>query len=148
MNGIFASLVVATGLVSATPEMIWHDDYAIALRDARVARRPLLIVLESPEDVDQRVEQVHFRPDPTQSELLEHYELCRIDVTTEYGKTIAAAFKATEFPHTAITDKAIKVLIFQKTGRFTTQQWVATLAAHSQGVAPAVEPPRRRICFT
>jgi hypothetical protein len=149
MNGIFASLMVVTGVVGASPEQTWHDDYAVALREARAARRPILIVLQRPDRANRPVDPANFRAEAAESELLAHFELCRIDVTTEYGKSIAEAFKATEFPYTAITDKSVKLLIFRKAGRLAGDEWTATLATYRYGELTPPEPqPRPRICFT
>jgi hypothetical protein len=149
MNGIFASLMVASGVVGGSPELAWHDDYAVALREARAADRPLLIVLERRERATRSVGTASYRGELTQQELLANYELCHIDVSTDYGKTIAAAFNATEFPYTAITDRNVKLLIYRKAGRLSTDEWNATLAAYRNGEQPPAEPqPRTRICFT
>jgi hypothetical protein len=149
MNGIFASLMMAAAVSGAAPEQTWHDDYAVALREARAAQRPLLIVLEHPEQTSQRVGPANYRAASSDRDLLANYELCRIDVSTEYGKSIAAVFKATEFPYTAITDRPVKLLIYRRSGRLSGEEWTATLAAYRFGeVAPPEPQPRPRICFT
>ena len=52
-----------------------------------------------------------------QAKLLGAYELCHVDVSTEYGKQVAKAFGATQFPHTAIIDRTGAVVLFKKPGQ-------------------------------
>ena len=90
------------------------------------------------------MEQVSRSTDETQAALLAPYELCRVDVTTEYGKRVAAAFKVSEFPYTAIIDRTASVILYRKTGRFDTAQWASTLIHYQNGD----HPRQARICFT
>jgi hypothetical protein len=128
----------------------WKSDYGDALRDARQAERPLLIVLDRPREPVSRVDQVNLVADATQAELLKPYQLCHVDVTTDYGRRIAKAFGASRFPYTAITDKTASVIIFESHDKFDAQSWVTTLASHRRGERPEAEegPFRRGICFT
>src|ERR687892_389208 len=92
------TLLLALAAAPNPPQ--WMNDYGAALRQARAEARPLLVVLEAPAVETNVSTPVSYAA--TEAELLGHYKLCRIDVRTPYGKSVAAAFKATAFPHTAI----------------------------------------------
>ncbi len=147
MNGFLASVaLVATMLAQSVSASEWNDNYGDALKDARAVQKPLLVVIDEPSNPKGRVEQVNFTNDTTQTELLSSYRLCHIDASTPYGKKIAKAFGAKSFPYTAITDKTSKVLIFERSGSFDTQDWVATLIKHRKGERAVKRASR--ICFT
>ena len=74
--------------------------------------------------------------DGEQAELLKSYRLCRVDVSTEYGKKVAEAFGATQFPHTAIIDKTGASVLFKKSGQIAGDQWQSTLTKFEKGVQP------------
>jgi hypothetical protein len=134
MNGILASLTIAAATLGAAPDAPnWISDYGQALQSAQSAQRPLLVVLEKPMEPQSRIEQASFASDPVQAELLSPYLLCRVDVTTPYGSKVAAAFGATEFPQTVITDKSASKIIFRKAGRLTNSEWTSTLISHKDG---------------
>ena len=150
MNSFFVALTVTASAMAGPAKVspTWLEDYGNALRIAKAVKQPLLIVLDKPNEPKQRTIQVRLQYDRTEVDLLGHYQLCHIDATTPYGKAVAKAFGATEFPYTAITDKRGGKLLFTRAGRFTHSDWVATLASHKDG-----ENKRRRIfqrenCFT
>lgn len=129
-----AACVLPLSLVAANAEQLkWHDNYGTALNVAKEQAKPLLVILENPNDDARRVTQVAFRSEETSAELLRPYVLCRVDVTTEYGQRVARAFNADEVPHVSIIDKTGQVQIFKQSGPFTTEQWQATLTAHRAG---------------
>jgi len=117
---------------SATSKPV--TDYGIALASARQAQRPLLIVLDNPQTRESRIEPAGFAKDSTQAELLGHYQLCHVNVATPYGRQVAQAFRATHFPHMAIIDRTGSVILFKKSGRMNTEEWVTTLLAYREGV--------------
>ncbi len=133
----------------------WSNDYATSLEAARQNRRPLLVLLEKPTAPDAQITQVSATADAAGSALLEPFELCRIDVTTPMGEKLAEAFRATEFPYVAITDKAVRRIVYRKAGQFTDLDWAATLVSYADGAAPVVETTsssstrsRGGICFS
>ena len=129
-----ASLLAAATLATSSPiGPQWNNDYGDALESTRATTRPLLIVLESPSDDSSRFLPARFAPDETGEELLKPYELCRIDVDTSYGQRVAEAFQVTQFPYTAIIDKAGRKIIFRKSGRIDASEWAATLIAYQAG---------------
>jgi len=152
--GVVATM--AWGAAAYAGEPAWSSDYGIALRAAREARRPLLVVLDDPADVEAQVDQISLAALET-GELLDHYELCRVDVSTAYGREVARRFRAATFPTTAIIDRTGSVVIFSKAGQFSDREWRDTLAGYQHGlrrpapVARRSPPVARRspaLCFT
>ena len=105
----------------------WHSDYGKALAETKKVSRPLFIVLEEPEQTA-NVKQV------STSESKEHadYVLCRVDVTTDYGKKVAAAFKTTSFPYIAVIDKSGKTILHSESGEMSEKSITSTLAKYSR----------------
>ena len=134
MTHWIASLLTAATLATSSPiGPQWNNDYGDALESTRATARPLLIVIESPSDDSSRFLPARFAPDETGEELLKPYELCRIDIDTSYGQRVAEAFQVTQFPYTAIIDKAGRKIIFHKSGRISASEWAATLIAYRAG---------------
>lgn len=114
----------------------WQSDYGKALAATQAESRPLLIVLDNPSDPATAVSEDQLVAEGAQEELLKAYERCHVDVTTEYGKKVADAFKATEFPFAAIIDKTGSVVLCKKTGKVTDEEWQQTLSTYQSGVKP------------
>lgn len=132
MNGVFSAVVLSMTTLAAAPNQPgWLRDYGKALQTTRTAKQPLLVVLHNPEDPQQRVEQVES--EPGEAKLLQGYTLCHIDVTTKYGKKVAAAFGAKEFPYTVITNKTGDEIILRRMGRFAPGEWDETLLSYRDG---------------
>ena len=128
MNVLSYAAVVITLSFFGTPpsyDTQWLNDYGIALQAARLAQRPLLVVLEKPDDAEQRLDVIDGSGQL--SELLESYELCRVDVTTEYGQKVAASYGATQFPYSVITDISCRNILFRKQGKLSVEMWEQTL---------------------
>ncbi|RIK76683.1 MAG: hypothetical protein DCC68_18765 [Planctomycetota bacterium] len=146
MNGLFAAVALAAGVLAQEAGPQWKSSYADAYHASRNARRPLLVVIEKPGDRHYPVGQASFaraEVSPQEAALLANYELCRIDANTENGQKVATAFGATQFPYVAITDKNVEVLLVQHAGAMSQDEWLATLATHRTGARP--EPV---VCFT
>jgi len=132
MNGLLTTLMVAVNITQSTPlTSKWETDYGTALHSAQIAERPLVVLLENPHDPDQSVgkevlENSHVRP-----ELLDKFQLCRVDVTTKTGKLVAKAFGAEQFPYTAISDQKCRKIVYRHAGRPTAGTWIAVLAARA-----------------
>ncbi len=114
----------------------WQSDYGKALAATQADSRPLLVVLDNPSDPATAVSENQLAPEGEQEELLNAYERCHVDVSTEYGKKVADAFKATKFPFAAIIDKTGSVVLCKKTGKVTDKEWQATLSAYQSGEKP------------
>jgi hypothetical protein len=138
-------LAVSANSSEAAGNLRWSDHYANAKVQAASEQRPLLVVLENPEDPAGRFNSDQFAGDDAQRELLGHFQLCRMDVTTDYGKRVAAAFGAKKFPFTAITDKSARYITFQAAGPMTSEQWQQTLSSRMEGPVTATQPTTRRV---
>ena len=105
-------------------------------------------------------QQVGFTTGSDNLAMQRFYQLCHVDVSTRYGKKVAEVFKVTSFPHTVITDKQGKKVIFEKSGQFSDAGWITTLSDYRHGNRPfsavsfsgrsgsAATLPRAATCFT
>ncbi|MGL4514955.1 MAG: hypothetical protein ACRCT8_17860 [Lacipirellulaceae bacterium] len=117
-----------------SPAIAWQADYGQALEETREESRPLLVVLDNPSNEDERLDPALVSA-TSGAFPLDSYELCRVDVSTEYGKSVADVFHVTEFPHVAIIDKTGSVILRRVAGNLSADQWKATLARHETGVS-------------
>ncbi|HAY79096.1 MAG TPA: hypothetical protein DCY79_04745 [Planctomycetaceae bacterium] len=124
MNGLIATSLMV--LAAGASDVEWMDNYGAALEAARAADRPLLVLLENSTAAVKAVE-------TADADLLENYVVCRVDVSTEYGKRVAAAFKTSLFPYTAVIDKTGKRVLYRKSGDFTADGWKEMLAMFQDG---------------
>lgn len=132
-----AVATLAASSLAVTPAKVqWQADYGKALAATRSDQRPLLVVLDNPADPQAALEPSLLAADGQHGELLKSYRLCRVDVTTEYGQKVAAAFGAKQFPHTAIIDRTGSTVLFKKPGPIAGEQWQTALAKFQQGVQP------------
>lgn len=134
-----AAFASANLAVSATGDLEWTTHYAQAKKSAAEHHRPLLVVLEDPNDPESKFDEAQMVNDESNRELAGKFELCRVDVTTEYGKRVAKAFGANELPYTAITDKSAKFITFRKAGKMNAEQWASTMSETKDG-ATTVTP--------
>ena len=126
------SVLALTTAVAPNDSAEWIDDYGKALEQTREGDRPLLVVLDDPTDAEKRLDAELL--DPTSGAFpLGSYDLCRIDVSTEYGQRVAEVFRATSFPHVAIIDKSGRVILTRVSGPITEESWRSTLARHESG---------------
>lgn len=126
---VLSSTVAAPVATPITVE--WQADYGKALAATRADDRPLLIVLDAPKTA---AGEKQLDTAGEQAKLLAAYQLCRVDVSTEYGKRVAKVFKADKFPFTAIIDKTGSVVLTKKQGTLTDTEWVKTLSTYKLGV--------------
>lgn len=139
MHTTAAVLMLAFGAMAADAQE-WTSDYGAALKVARAENRPLLIVIEDAGQPAVRAEQVKQVAAGAGDALLAPYVLCRVDVGTEYGRKVAASFRATRTPHVVITDRGARRQIFQRSGRMASSEWRATLTTYRTGRRPAPPP--------
>ena len=155
MNGLMVTIALAASTRAAEQNAPhWIKSYASALDVARASRRPLLVVFHGPEDAFQQVEFQSEGADPNaaktkaavavNSVLLSKYTLCKIDVSTAYGRRVAGAFQVHSFPYTAITDQSAKRIVYRREGKFSDEAWVNTLVAyqHDETETSAARPHR------
>lgn len=134
MFHFLAVAALAASSFAVTPAKVkWQADYGKALAATRNDERPLLVVIDNPADPQASVEAELLSTDGEQGKLLKPYRLCRVDVSTDYGKKVAEAFGATEFPHTTIIDKTGRVVLFKKPGKIAGDQWKTTLSKFETG---------------
>ncbi|HYO23731.1 MAG TPA: hypothetical protein VEQ85_02165 [Lacipirellulaceae bacterium] len=136
MVHFLAAAVVASSFAVMPEQANWQADYGKALAATRSDQRPLLVVLDIPSNPQASLSGELLAAQGEQAKLLEAYELCHVDVSTAYGKQVAEAFKATQFPHTAIIDRTGAVVLFKKPGQIGATEWNATLAKYQSGVQP------------
>ena len=88
---LLAAMASAQFAVTATGDLEWSAHYAEAKAAAAAAEKPLLVVLENPGEPQRRFHDDALASQPEQVDLLKHFQLCRVDVTTPYGKRVAEA---------------------------------------------------------
>jgi len=138
VQALAAALLAASFAVSAD-KADWQADYGKALAATRTDQKPLLVVLDVPSNPQSAVDSSLLALDGKQADLLASYELCHVDVSTEYGKKVAEAFHATQLPHTSIIDRSGSVVIFKKPGAITESEWSTTLAKYQTGERPTAQ---------
>ena len=108
--------------------LTWNRHYADAKRAAQTSKRPMVVVLENPTSPQEKLD-VRKLSDTDRSILRqENFELCRVDVNTNYGKRVAEAFGAKSFPYTAVTDDESRKIVFRKAGQMSKLDWTVALA--------------------
>ncbi len=140
MPSSFAIVALSALLAASSPAVKWEGDYGKALKQTRSEEaRPLLVVLDKPSAEAGKLDTQLLdgtTASATRLSLLMKYELCHIDVTTEYGQQVAKAFKAEAFPYVAVIDKSGSSVLHQQTGTMSGDSWDALLAEHQSGAKP------------
>ena len=138
-----ALAVVATQMLaaSAVQSPQWEADYGKAMAATRASdNQPLLVVLENPASEEEKVDPALLTPaDQEEKEGVSElgaYRLCRIDVTSEYGKKVAGVFKAEKFPYVAIIDRTGTVILHSHVGPVEAATWSKQLARYQDGNQP------------
>src|SRR6478672_1790188 len=120
MNALVLLAVLGTGQVATTGEK-WLDDYGLALKQSKEQHKPLLIVIDRPNDSAGRISQIsHSESTPAND--LKNYVLCRVDADTKYGQAVAKAFATTALPYTAVIDNAGEYILYAKSGQFSSDE--------------------------
>jgi len=135
MEGLLVAICSAAVLTgSAASGQHVATDYGEALRTARSVGRPLLVVLDSAQQHEERIALPGARSaDAPAADGLENYVLCHVDATTRYGQRVAKAFRATELPYAAIIDKTGSVILFRRAGHMRRGEWIGALRRHRDG---------------
>ena len=139
VHSLAAALLAVTTFASTPTKVEWQADYGKALAATRSDQRPLLVVLDIPSNPQASLDGSLLATEGEQAKLLQAYELCHVDVSTEYGKKVAQAFHATQFPHTAIIDRTGAVVLFKKPGVIAPAEWTATLTKYQTGQQPTTQ---------
>jgi len=144
MMSYLAAATLAVSLLAATPQSPqWKSSYGKALEATRTGHNPLLVVLDKPNSANARIEPQLLSENSLsgkEAELLRPYELCHVDVTTEYGQKVASAFRANRFPHVAIIDKTGSLVLFRKSGKIDAAEWERALTQHKNGERTKARP--------
>ena len=142
MTSFLATAMLAIGVLASAPEPVqWQGNYGDALAATRAAtstddQQPLLVVLDEPQAAEARIEPALLgegAAPAVDTKVLKRYRLCRVDVSTNYGKKVAGVFKARRFPHVAIIDKSGSVVIYKKSGQIDATEWTSALESHQDG---------------
>lgn len=128
-------VIVVANVVGASSGLDWTNDYSEALSNARCEGRPMLVVLENREKAKQRAGSI-FHVEP---KLLTQFEICRVDVGSDYGKKVADRFSPSELPYTVITDPECEQIVFRGVGERTIGQWTETLEVHTDEDEGAID---------
>jgi hypothetical protein len=138
-----ALAVVATQMLAASAVQAprWEVDYGKALAATRATdNQPLLVVLDNPAEETERINPSLLTPaidvEKAEAPALGAYRLCRIDVTSEYGKKVAEVFKAKKFPYVAIIDRTGSVILHSQTGPVDVKVWDEQLIRYQDGNQP------------
>ncbi len=140
-----SSLIVWMGLVGSSLAAAGeYDDYAQALKAARAQGRLLVVVLQ------EGAQPSRATPVGRSAALLrKHFVVCRVNVNTPYGASLAKAFGRNRFPHLAVIDAREMVILHRHTGPVDAQQvqllvarWSSAPASSRSGSASPA------ICFT
>ena len=139
MISYLATTLLAVAAAAAPPQAIeWQSDYGKALAATRADDLPLLVVLDKP-GVDESSLDPALLGNGQQAEKglndLHDFQLCHVDVSTEYGQKVADVFHANKFPYTAVIDKSGTYILFSKSGKIDSDQWNGLLAAYKAGAS-------------
>lgn len=138
MHGIVWVLLAAAGTGMSPRSSRWNTNYGDALAAARCAQRPLIVVLEEPTAESGRLKAL---ADARIQPVLKHYEVCRVDITSDYGRKVAEVYGAHSVPYSVITDKNCRQIVYRGEGNFTSEYWLSTLETHKGDLNPS-QPKR------
>jgi hypothetical protein len=149
MVSYLATAILSVGVLSSAPQPLhWEASYGKALEATRSENTPLLIVIDKPNCKKAGIDPELLEENVIGGEdvdLLRPYQLCRVDVTTRYGKKVADAFGATRFPHVAIIDRTGSTVLYRQSGQLDIDEWESVLARHKSGERPVARTISRRI---
>ena len=136
MIRMITTAALATCLLMAPIQAAsWETDYGKALSATRGNNKPLLIVLDIPSESEKSLSVNQLSESKTNASALASYQLCHVDVSTPYGKSVAKAFQVSTFPHVAIIDKTGSNVIAKKSGKLSSEQFANLLVENQQGAA-------------
>lgn len=135
MTSVLAAATLALSAVVAAPgdATDWQTDYGKALSATRADDRPLLVVLDDSTKASDQVDDALLEGKGIDDDLLAAYQLCHVDVSTDYGKKVAKVFGATELPHTTIIDKTGQKILYKNRGDIDANKWKQALTTYKQG---------------
>ncbi len=125
---VAASVVTDSDAINQKTKLKWHKQYDVAKKAAQLKARPLVVVLENPQEKTQKIDETKLQNRTRATIAKQKFELVRVDVNTDYGKRVAAAFGAKKFPYTAVTDKKSVHIVYRKAGQMSANDWTMALA--------------------
>jgi hypothetical protein len=135
---LFAVVLSSSALFGATTEngLDWKKNYGTAKDAAQAARCPLVVVIENSEVAGEKLDDERMTEENRLKIKQKKFELCRVDISTKYGKLVAEAFGAKKLPFVAISDRSTKSIVFRKSGQMNGADWSTAIAKSS--TVPAV----------
>lgn len=134
-----ATALAVSTLAASTSSTEYQGDYGKALAATRTDQRPLLVVLDIPSDPQASLDANLLDQSGAAAAALKPFNVCHVDVSTDYGRKVAEAFHATSFPHTAIIDKTGAVVIHNQPGKIADDQWQSMLVKYQDGQQPVTQ---------
>ena len=132
LSSLVAACMVLGASAPATQAPQWQADYGKALAETRADERPMVVVIDNPAVAEEAVEAELL----ADTEVLGAYQLCHVDVSTEYGQAVAEVFGAEQFPYVAIIDKSGEYVVHRHAGQLNRENWEAKLAKYEAGEIP------------
>ncbi len=137
MISYLATAMLAVAAAAAPPQPIqWEQDYGKALAATRSDDLPLLVVLDKPTEEEARLDPALLGEDTKSGQLvddLRKFQLCHVDVTTEYGQKVADVFHAKKFPYAAVIDRTGSIIVDTRVGKIDANQWNDLVSMHRGG---------------
>lgn len=125
---IIMSFFAARTEAANRTELNWRKHYDLAKNVAQKKAHPLVVVLENPKLNSEKIDETKLCEKKRKQLTKDQFELVRVDVNTDYGKRVAAAFGAKQFPYTAVTNDRSTRIVFRKSGQMSEQDWTLALA--------------------
>jgi hypothetical protein len=115
-----------------------YTSYTQAYRAAQRAKRPMLVILNPPQNSRtslislQDVEKTRAR-----RELLQNYVVAVIDTSTPHGQKVYSLFGSPQLPHVSVIDNAQAYQVYQTSEAMYGQMWDYILTTF-QNASPAI----------
>lgn len=109
-------------------------NYTLAYREAKRAKKPLLVVLnpgEESESVPVHLEDV--RRTQQRRELLQRYVVVEVNASTSHGQTIHKLFENKPLPYVAVIDREQQWQVFRTSRKLQGDDWNRILQTFQNG---------------
>ncbi|MFM9965954.1 MAG: hypothetical protein ACKV2Q_32635 [Planctomycetaceae bacterium] len=107
-------------------------NYTEAYREAQREKKPLLVILNPPEEtVAVKVEDV--RKTQQRRELLAKFVIVVIDTSTEHGETVNKLFNEKTLPHVSVIDRDQQWQVFRTSKKLQGEDWNRVLETFQNG---------------
>lgn len=128
-----------TGTSEQDAQLKWSRHYENAKQVARAEQRPLVVVIED------STKNADFNVDAKTKEVLleKNFQLVKVDVRTKYGREVAKAFGAQEFPYTIVTNGDCTEIAFRQAGPMTVWDWAFALGKSLDSIGGRTDEPNK-----